>query len=71
MTAQVVTYDPAIALEFFKAAGRPEQIAEGAKIFAENEREMPLLGRNKVYCLLKGEVDLVAGRLRTLTAKLG
>jgi CRP/FNR family transcriptional regulator, cyclic AMP receptor protein len=62
MTEQVVTYDPAIALAFFKAAGRPEAIAEGAKIFAENEREMPLLKRNKVYYLLKGEVGLVAGR---------
>ena len=60
MTEQVATYDPAIALAFFKAAGRPEQIAEGAKIFAENEREIPLLRRNKVYFLLKGEVGLVA-----------
>ncbi len=62
MTEQVATYDPAIALQFFKAAGRPEVIAEGAKIFAENEREIPLLKRNKVYYLLKGEVGLVAGR---------
>ncbi len=62
MTEQVVTYDPAVALAFFKAAGRPETIAEGAKIFAENERETPLLKRNKVYYLLKGEVGLVAGR---------
>jgi len=62
MTEQVATYDPAIALAFFKAAGRPELIAEGAKIFAENEREIPLLRRNKVYYLLRGEVGLVAGR---------
>ena len=62
MTEQVATYDPAIALAFFKAAGRPELIAEGASIFAENEREIPLLRRNKVYYLLKGEVGLVAGR---------
>ena len=57
MTEQVVTYDPAVALAFFKAAGRPEAIAEGAKIFAEDERK-----RSKVYYLLKGEVGLVAGR---------
>jgi CRP/FNR family cyclic AMP-dependent transcriptional regulator len=62
MTEQVATYDPAIALAFFKAAGRPELIAEGAKIFAENERDVPFLRRNKVYYLLKGEVGLVAGR---------
>ena len=62
MTEQVATYDPAIALAFFKAAGKPELIAEGAKIFAENERDVPFLRRNKVYYLLKGEVGLVAGR---------
>ncbi len=62
MTEQVATYDPAIALAFFKAAGRPELIAEGAKIFAEHERDVPFLRRNKVYYLLKGEVGLVAGR---------
>jgi len=62
MTEQVATYDPAIALAFFKAAGRPELIAEGAKIFAEHERDVPFLRRNKVYYLLKGEVGLAAGR---------
>jgi len=58
MDAQVATYDPAVALQFFKAAGRPELISEGEKIFDENERER----RNKVYYLLRGEVSLVAGR---------
>ena len=58
MDAQVATYDPAVALQFFKAAGRPELIAEGEKIFDENERER----RNKVYYLLRGEVSLLAGR---------
>src|SRR5438105_13449026 len=58
MDAQVATYDPAVALQFFKAAGRPEVISEGEKIFDENERER----RNKVYYLLRGEVSLVAGR---------
>jgi CRP/FNR family transcriptional regulator, cyclic AMP receptor protein len=62
MDAPVATYDPAIALQFFKAAGRPEVIAEGEKIFDENEREIPLLRRNKVYYLLRGEVGLVAGK---------
>jgi len=56
------TYDPAVALEFFKSAGKPATIAEGEKIFAENERAIPLLRRNKMYLLLKGEVGLVAGR---------
>jgi CRP-like cAMP-binding protein len=62
MNTQVATYDPVIALAFFKAAGRPENIAEGATIFAESQREMPLARRNKVYYLVRGEVGLVAGR---------
>jgi len=58
----VATYDPAVALEFFKAAGKPATIAEGEKIFAENERAIPLIRRHKMYLLLTGEVGLMAGR---------
>jgi CRP-like cAMP-binding protein len=56
------TYDPAVALDFFKSAGKPATIAEGERIFTENERAIPLIRRNKMYLLLKGEVGLVAGR---------
>ncbi|HEY5898657.1 MAG TPA: cyclic nucleotide-binding domain-containing protein [Burkholderiales bacterium] len=59
---QQQTYDPAVALEFFKSAGKPETLAEGEKIFSQNQRAIPLLRRNKMYLLLKGEVGLVAGR---------
>jgi CRP-like cAMP-binding protein len=55
------TYDPGVALEFFKSAGKPAAIAEGEKIFAENERAIPLVRKNKMYLLLKGEVGLVSG----------
>jgi CRP-like cAMP-binding protein len=55
-------YDPGVALEFFKSAGKPAAIAEGEKIFAENERAIPLVRRNKMYLLLKGEVGLVSGQ---------
>jgi CRP-like cAMP-binding protein len=58
----VATYDPAVALEFFRAAGKPATIAEGGKIFAENERAIPLIRRHKMYLLLKGEVGLVVNR---------
>ena len=58
----VATYDPAVALEFFKSAGKPATIAEGEKIFGENERAIPLIRRHKMYLLLKGEVGLVANR---------
>jgi CRP/FNR family cyclic AMP-dependent transcriptional regulator len=54
-------YDPGVAVEFFKSAGKPATIAEGEKIFGENERAIPLVRRNKMYLLLKGEVGLVAG----------
>jgi CRP-like cAMP-binding protein len=55
-----VAYDPRVALEFFKAAGKPEKIAQGAVIFAEKEQKR-LFKRSKVYLLLAGKVDLLAG----------
>jgi CRP/FNR family transcriptional regulator, cyclic AMP receptor protein len=54
-------YSPAVALEFFKAAGKPEKVAAGKLIFAEHDKARPLLFmRDKMYLLLDGEVDLVA-----------
>ena len=54
-------YTPAVALEFFKVAGKPEKIAQGTVIFAENDKARPyLFMRDKMYLLLDGEVDLVA-----------
>lgn len=56
-------YSPATALEFFKAAGKPEKVAAGKVFFAENERARPyFLMRDRMYLLLDGEVDLVARR---------
>ena len=56
-------YSPAVALEFFKVAGKPEKIAQGEVIFAEHDRARPFLFmRDKMYLLLQGEVELVAGR---------
>lgn len=59
------TYDPAVALQFFKSGGKPVNIAEGEKIFEEHERAIPLLRRQKMYLLLKGEVSLMSG-LKTI-----
>ena len=50
------TYDPAVALAFFKSVGSPENIAEGETIFAENDKR-----GGRIFLLLKGEVDLLAG----------
>jgi CRP-like cAMP-binding protein len=56
-------YSPAVALEFFKVAGTPEKIAQGKVIFAENDMARAyLFMRDKMYLLLEGEVDLVAGK---------
>jgi len=56
-------YDPAIALEFFKAVGTPQDVAPGTTFFVENEKGSRLLRkRDKMYLLLEGEVSLVAGR---------
>ncbi len=54
-------YDPAVALQFFKAGGRPEAVAQGTLFFAEHEKAKALLlQRDKIYLLLDGEVSLVA-----------
>ncbi len=56
-------YSPAVALEFFKAAGTPEKVAPGNAFFAENDKARPFLFmRDKMYLLLDGDVDLVARR---------
>ena len=56
-------YSPAVALEFFRAAGRPEKVAQGSSFFAENQKARPFLFmRDRMYLLLDGEVDLVARR---------
>lgn len=56
-------YDPAIALEFFKAVGTPQDVPPGTTFFVENEKGSRLLRkRDKMYLLLEGEVSLVAGR---------
>jgi len=60
---QPVSYDPAVALEFFKAAGKPASVARSSVIFSEKEAQNPLLfRRSKIYLLLDGEVSLLAGK---------
>ncbi|HYG53706.1 MAG TPA: hypothetical protein VD965_00285 [Burkholderiales bacterium] len=72
-------YDPAAALEFFKAGGKVQKIPQGETIFSERKKA-PLLRRERMYLLvalvnLKPELGLsllssLANRLRRLTAKL-
>src|SRR3981189_800661 len=54
-------YDPAMAMEFFGSAGKPETVAQGTTIFTENEKgNRLLLQRDRMYLLLDGEVSLIA-----------
>ena len=60
-TARGTLYDPAIALEFFKAAGAAEDVAQGDMIFAENQKASRLLlQKDKIYLLLEGEISIFA-----------
>src|SRR5436309_8541193 len=63
-------YDPVVALEFFRSAGKEEQVASGTRIFSENEKASRFfLQSDKMYYLLEGEVTLVAKSkpVRTVT----
>jgi CRP/FNR family transcriptional regulator, cyclic AMP receptor protein len=59
--AKSSAYDPAVALEFFGSAGKPEAVAKGATIFSENSKGLPLLRMpNRIYLLVEGEVGVFA-----------
>jgi CRP-like cAMP-binding protein len=54
-------YDPATAMEFFSSTGKAESVAQGAILFAENEKGSRLLFKSdKMYLLVDGEVSLTA-----------
>src|SRR5918999_3355476 len=66
------SYEPAAALEFFRAAGEIETIPAGKTIFRENGRgSRVLLQRDKMYLLLKGRVSLLAGSQELRSVKSG
>jgi CRP-like cAMP-binding protein len=62
-------YKPAMALEFFKAAGTPERIPGGKVIFTEGGKG--LLARHRMYLLISGEVDLLSRKKVIATLKAG
>jgi CRP/FNR family cyclic AMP-dependent transcriptional regulator len=56
-------YQPAVALQFFKAFGKPETVAKGKAIFVENEGGGGVFsGGSKMYLLLEGDVTLSVGK---------
>ncbi|MBI3041844.1 MAG: cyclic nucleotide-binding domain-containing protein [Betaproteobacteria bacterium] len=57
--AQSKLYQPAVALQFFKTAGKVESIAQGKPIFVENEGGANLYSEGaRMYLLLDGQVAL-------------
>ncbi len=63
-------YDPAVALDFFRSAGKPQTIAKGTTIFSENRKSLPLLP-NPIYLLLEGELGIFANDERVATLRAG
>jgi CRP-like cAMP-binding protein len=59
--AKASAYDPAVALEFFRSAGKVQEALKGATIFSENRVGIPLLMPTRIYLLVEGEVGLFAG----------
>ena len=54
-------YNAAMAMEFFKSAGKPESFAPGATIFKEDDKGGGLLGkRDRMYVLILGEIEMIA-----------
>jgi len=51
-------YDPAVALEFFRSAGKEQEALKGATIFSENRIGIPLLMPNRIYLLVAGEIGV-------------
>jgi CRP-like cAMP-binding protein len=68
----IPSYEPAVALDFFRTGGEVETIPAGKTIFRENGRSRRvLLQRDKMYLLLKGRVSLVAGASELRAVKSG
>ncbi len=54
-------YNAAMAMEFFKSAGKPESFAPGAILFKEDDKGGGLLGkRDRMYVLILGEIEMIA-----------
>lgn len=54
-------YNAAMAMEFFKSAGKPESFQPGATIFKEDDKGGGLLGkRDRMYVLILGEIEMIA-----------
>ena len=70
--AQSALYQPALALEFFKAAGRPEAFAAGKPIFVEEAGSTGMVPEDsRMYLLVEGEVTLTVHQKPTFAIGKG
>ncbi|MBK8064585.1 MAG: hypothetical protein IPK29_11390 [Betaproteobacteria bacterium] len=63
MAAQSPLYNPALALEFFRATGTVELKPASKPIFSEGEKAGGLFSKGaRMYLLLEGEIGLMINR---------
>ena len=63
-------YNAAMAMDFFKSAGKPESFAAGATLFAEDDKG-GLFKSPKMYVLIVGEIEMIAQNQVIGTVKAG
>jgi CRP-like cAMP-binding protein len=63
-------YNAAMAMEFFKTAGKPEGYEAGATIFAEDEKG-GFFKSPKMYVLIVGEIEMIAQNQVIGSVKVG
>jgi CRP/FNR family transcriptional regulator, cyclic AMP receptor protein len=59
---EAMSYDPAVALDFFKSAGKPPTPVKKTEVIFEEKDTKGLFKRSKLYFVLDGEVSLIAGK---------
>jgi CRP-like cAMP-binding protein len=70
--AQTSLYQPAVALEFFKSAGRTESFPQGKSIYIEHEISVGMVPEaTRMYLLLEGEVALSVRNMEIGTIRKG
>ncbi|MGH8705647.1 MAG: Crp/Fnr family transcriptional regulator [Burkholderiales bacterium] len=70
--ARSPVYNAAVAMAFFRAAGKSEEVVQGASLFAENDKTSGLFSKgDRMYLLIEGEVGLAAGEKVLGTVKVG
>src|SRR5688572_2326448 len=65
-------YNAAVAMEFFRAAGKGEQVPAGGVLFAKDDKTSGMFNKgDKMYLLLAGEVNIVVGDKVVGSVKVG